>query len=195
MRILGIDPGLRCTGWGMIASAGGKLVHLDHGSIKPAQKAPLAARLSEIFTGIAQVIATHQPGEVAIEETFVNRNPTATLALGHARAAAMVAAAQAGLSVAEYAPNRVKKAVVGVGHADKDQVMAMITRLMPVTLEGADAADALAVAVAHAHFAATDRRLAAQAHPPTGKQAGGFRAPAAGLSKAGRKAVSGGTSR
>jgi len=152
IRILGIDPGLRHTGWGVITVQGSRLSHVAHGVIRPDETLPLAARLMFLFDAVAAVIAEHQPHEAAIEETFVNNNPSSTLKLGHARAAAMIAPAKAGLVVAEYTATVVKKAVVGTGAADKAQVAFMIKRLLPTAGEAkADAADALAVAICHAH--------------------------------------------
>lgn len=152
VRILGLDPGLRRTGWGVIVLSGARLVHVAHGVIAPDEKAPFAERLLHLFEHITQVIADHGPDEAAVEETFVNTNASSTLKLGHARAAALIAPAKAGLTVAEYANNVVKKAVVGAGAADKDQVAFMIKRLLPTAgPTTADAADALAVAITHAH--------------------------------------------
>ena len=152
IRILGLDPGLRRTGWGVIAVEGSRLIWIAHGVIVPDDKAPFSERLLYLFDGIGAVIAAHAPHEAAVEETFVNSNPRSTLKLGHARAAAMIAPAKAGLTVAEYAAREVKKCVVGTGAADKTQVAFMIARLLP-TAGGPtqDAADALAVAITHAH--------------------------------------------
>jgi crossover junction endodeoxyribonuclease RuvC len=159
IRILGLDPGLRCTGWGIVDVTGQRLAHVAHGTIRPPEQLSLAARLLAIFEGVAQVISEHAPHEAAIEETFVNTNAASTLKLGHARAAAMIPPARAGLLVAEYAATVVKKSVVGTGGADKDQVVFMIRRLLPTAaVTSTDAADALAVAIAHAH-ARRDRRL------------------------------------
>lgn len=152
IRILGLDPGLVRTGWGVVTVSGSRLAHVAHGVIAPDEKASLAERLLTVFQGVAKVIDDHRPHEAAIEETFMISNGVSTLKLGHARAAAMIAPAQAGLSVAEYAAKVVKKAVVGTGSADKDQVAFMIARLLPTAgAPTADAADALAVAIAHAH--------------------------------------------
>jgi len=152
IRILGLDPGLRNTGWGVISVVGSRLSHVAHGVIRPDDTLPLAERLTILFDAVAAVIAEHAPHEAAIEETFVNNNPSSTLKLGHARAAAMIAPSKAGLIVAEYAATVVKKAVVGTGGADKAQVAFMIKRLLPTAGEAkADAADALAVAICHAH--------------------------------------------
>jgi crossover junction endodeoxyribonuclease RuvC len=152
VRILGLDPGLRRTGWGVVAVAGARLTHVAHGVIAPKESMPFAERLLVLFEGIAEVIAAHAPDEAAVEETFVNTNAASTLKLGHARACCLVAPARAGLPVAEYAAKVVKKAVVGTGSAEKDQVGFMIRRLLPASGEtSADAADALAVAIAHAH--------------------------------------------
>jgi crossover junction endodeoxyribonuclease RuvC len=152
IRILGLDPGLRLTGWGIITIDGARLSHVAHGVIKPDNTAPFATRLLTLFDGIMDVIAQYAPHEAAVEETFLNSNAASTLKLGHARAAALIAPAKAGLPVAEYAAKVVKKAVVGTGGADKDQVAFMIARLLPTAgSPTADAADALAVAIAHAH--------------------------------------------
>jgi crossover junction endodeoxyribonuclease RuvC len=160
-RILGLDPGLRRTGWGVIAVEGSRLSWVAHGVIAPNDKAPFSERLLALFQGVCAIVAEHSPDEAAIEETFVNVNAASTLKLGHARAAALIAPAQAGLTVAEYAPSEVKKAVVGRGGADKAQVAFMIRRLLPACGNAtADAADALAVAIAHAH---SRRRLGAVA--------------------------------
>jgi len=155
IRIIGIDPGLNHTGWGVIDSTGSRLSHVACGIIHTDASAPLAERLLAIHQALSAIIAEHAPHEAAIEETFVNRDARATLKLGHARGAAMLALAGGGLSVAEYAPNRVKKAVVGAGHADKRQIESMVRMLLPQARpEGADAADALAVAICHAHYRA-----------------------------------------
>ncbi|MDP3175022.1 crossover junction endodeoxyribonuclease RuvC [Phenylobacterium sp.] len=152
LRILGLDPGLRRTGWGVIAIDGPRLSHVAHGVIAPPATDPFSLRLLALFEGVAQVIAAYAPDEAAIEETFVSVNAASTLKLGHARAAAMIAPARAGLSVAEYAALVVKKSVVGTGAADKTQVAFMIRRLLPTAGETtSDAADALAVAITHAH--------------------------------------------
>jgi len=152
IRILGLDPGLRHTGWGVVIIDGARLVHVAHGVIAPKDTLSLAERLLVLFEGIAEVIEAHSPHEAAIEETFATANGSSTLKLGHARAAAMIAPARAGLPVAEYAAKVVKKAVVGTGAADKTQVAFMIARLLPTAgSPTADAADALAVAITHAH--------------------------------------------
>jgi crossover junction endodeoxyribonuclease RuvC len=162
IRILGLDPGLRCTGWGVIAVQGSRLGHIAHGVIRPDDKLPLSDRLVFLFDAVGDILALHRPDEAAIEETFVNNNPSSTLKLGHARAAAMIAPAKAGLIVAEYAALVVKKAVVGVGNADKTQVAFMVRRLLPTAGDpSSDAADALAVAICHAH-ARTARALASR---------------------------------
>jgi crossover junction endodeoxyribonuclease RuvC len=159
IRILGLDPGLRRTGWGVVAVDGARLAHVAHGVIKPDETADFAIRLLTLFEALCEVIAAHAPDEAAVEETFVNNNASSTLKLGHARACCLIAPARAGLPVAEYAATVVKKAVVGTGGADKAQVGFMIRRLLPTAGETtADAADALAVAIAHAH-ARTARRL------------------------------------
>jgi crossover junction endodeoxyribonuclease RuvC len=151
IRILGLDPGLRHTGWGLIEVAGSRLSHRAHGVISPPERLDLAARLLWLFEALEAVIAEHAPHEAAVEETFVNANPQSTLKLGQARAAAMIAPARAGLPVAEYAARYVKKAVVGTGGADKGQIAFMVARLLPnCGAPTADAADALAVAITHA---------------------------------------------
>jgi len=161
--ILGLDPGLRRTGWGVISVEGSRLRWIAHGVIAPPEKAPFSERLLALFQGVCAVVAEHAPDEAAIEETFVSVNASSTLKLGHARAAALIAPAQAGLSVAEYAPTEVKKAVVGTGGADKTQIAFMVRRLLPACGEAsADAADALAVAITHAHHRRA-RRLGAVA--------------------------------
>ncbi|CAN7255928.1 crossover junction endodeoxyribonuclease RuvC [Bosea sp. LjRoot237] len=150
IRILGLDPGLRKTGWGIVVSEGTKLSFVACGVVESDEKQSLAERLRQLHDGIASVIARHQPQEVAVEETFVNRDPQSALKLGQARGIALVVPALAGLDVAEYAANLVKKTVVGVGHADKKQVQAMIRVLLPkAETRSADAADALAVAICH----------------------------------------------
>ena len=159
---MGIDPGLRHTGWGIIEAEGNDLRFVADGAIDPDPQLPLAERLKILFESVRRLVADHAPGECAIEETFVNQNPVSTLKLGHARAAVMLAPALDGLPVFEYKPNLVKKSVVGVGHADKSQIAAMIKVLLPGSrLATNDAADALAVAVCHAHHRATARRMQA----------------------------------
>lgn len=160
MRILGIDPGLQKTGWGIIESAGNRLSFVQCGLIKTQASLPLYARLAEIDAGLAAVIAQFKPDEAAIEITFVNENPASALKLGVARGAAITCPARHGLAVAEYAPNLVKKSLVGNGHATKDQIGAMVRMLLPASGKvGADEADALAIAICHAHHAATRSRI------------------------------------
>jgi crossover junction endodeoxyribonuclease RuvC len=152
IRILGLDPGLRRTGWAVVALEGSRLSHLAHGVVAPSAEAALAERLLVIHRGVTSAIEAWRPEEAAIEETFVTANGASTLKLGHARAAAMLAPAAAGLLVAEYAAKVVKKAIVGTGAADKDQVAFMVARLLPgAGAPTRDAADALAVAICHAH--------------------------------------------
>jgi len=161
MRVLGIDPGLRNLGWGVIEVAGSRLTHVANGIIH-SEGEDLARRLLSLHTELARVIALHAPTSAAVEQTFVNKDAVATLKLGQARGIALLAPAQAGLVVGEYAPNAVKKAVVGVGHADKAQVAHMVRHQLPgVELAGPDAADALAVAICHAHYQQSSGRLAA----------------------------------
>ena len=163
IRILGLDPGLRRTGWGVIVMEGARLSYVAHGVIAPGEKLPFSERLLYLFEGVAEVVARHAPDEAAVEETFVTANGSSTLKLGHARAAAMLAPAKAGLEVAEYAAKVVKKSLVGTGGADKAQVAFMVRRILPAAGDPtADAADALAVAIAHAH-ARKFRRLGAVA--------------------------------
>lgn len=158
MKLLGLDPGLRHTGWGVIHIDGNRLSHVADGAVHSSPSAPLAERLSELYDGVRRVIEDHAPDEAAAEETFVNRNARSTLSLGMARGVVLLAPARSGLPVAEYAPNAVKKAVVGAGRADKAQVQMMVRVLLPgCTLASADAADALAVAICHAHHAQTAR--------------------------------------
>lgn len=151
IRILGVDPGLRKTGWGVVLSEGSKLSFVACGCIESDGGLSLGERLRQLHEGLDKVIAAHRPHEAAVEETFVNRDPQSALKLGQARGIALVVPSLAGLSVAEYAANLVKKTVVGVGHADKKQVQAMIRVLLPkAETSSADAADALAVAICHA---------------------------------------------
>jgi crossover junction endodeoxyribonuclease RuvC len=151
-KILGIDPGLRHTGWGLIISDGPRLSYLASGTIRSVQTDELALRLRQLHDGLKAIIETHQPDEVAVEETFVNKDAQATLKLGHARGIALLVPALAGLPVFEYAANLVKKRVTGVGHAEKEQVKAMLRVLLPKAApKTPDEADALAIAIAHAH--------------------------------------------
>lgn len=153
VRILGLDPGLRRTGWGVIVSEGARLRWVAHGVVTPPETAPLSERLLHLLDALAAICADHGCEEAAVEEVFVNVNPSSTLKLGHARAAVMLAPARCGLPVAEYSPNLIKKAVVGAGHADKSQIAFMVKRLLPTAGEvKADAADALAVAITHAQL-------------------------------------------
>ena len=158
MIILGLDPGLGCTGWGVIAAEGNRLSHIANGQIRTPTQAALSDRLLFLADALAEIIALHRPASAAVEEVFVNANPQSTLKLGQARGVILLAAAQSGIAVGEYAARLVKKAVVGTGGADKVQVHAMIGRLLPgVKIVGADSADALAVAITHAHHLASAR--------------------------------------
>lgn len=160
MIILGLDPGLGTTGWGLIAAEGNRLRHLANGQVRTDPKAELAARLVTLHARLTEVLSEHCPDTAAVEEVFVNENPQSTLKLGQARGVVLLAAAQAGIGIGEYAARLVKKAVVGTGGADKAQVHAMVQRLLPgVKIAGADAADALAVAITHAHHLASARAL------------------------------------
>ena len=152
IRILGIDPGLRRTGWGLIEADGNRLIHIACGSLETNERAELGTRLLAIHDGLIAVIDQYQPHEAAVEATFVNANAAATLKLGQARGIAMLVPAKAGLTVAEYAPNVIKKTVVGAGHGEKMQIRMMVGVLLPKACpKSDDAADALAIAVCHAH--------------------------------------------
>ena len=165
LRVIGIDPGLRRTGWGVVDLAGSRLSHVAHGVVE-AKGEDLATRLVALRRALAQVVEDARPDVAAVEHTFVNKDAVGTLKLAHARAIALLVPAEAGLPVAEYAPNAVKKAVVGVGHADKDQVAHMVRLLLPgVVLTGPDSTDALAIAICHAHRAPAVARLAGAAAP------------------------------
>ncbi len=164
MRLLGIDPGLRFTGWGLIAAEGNRLRHLADGVIATDSDNPVPTRLRVLHDALAALIALHAPDEAAVEETYVNRNGAATLKLGYARGVALLAPALAGIPVVEYGAKSVKLAVVGTGGADKAQVADMVRRLLPgAILKRADAADALAVAICHAHHRASRVAWAAAA--------------------------------
>ncbi|MCK9542228.1 MAG: crossover junction endodeoxyribonuclease RuvC [Novosphingobium sp.] len=153
MLILGLDPSLSCTGWGIVAKSGNRLTHIANGQVRTDPKAALPERLVTLDRELADVIARFAPDQGAVEEIFVNTNAQSTLKLGQARGVCLLALARAGLPVTEYAPRLVKKALVGTGGAEKAQVQAMLKVLLPgVKLAGADAADALAVAIAHAHM-------------------------------------------
>jgi crossover junction endodeoxyribonuclease RuvC len=152
VRILGVDPGLRRTGWGLIEAAGPRLAWIAHGVIEPETGAPMAERLAQLGAGLRAVIVAHEPAEAAVEETFVNMNPRSTLLLGQARGVALATLAAAGLPVVEFAARKVKQSVTGGGGADKEQVAYMVRRLLPRAGQVADdAADALAVAICAAH--------------------------------------------
>lgn len=160
MILLGLDPGLGTTGWGLIAADGNRLTHLANGQIKTDSAMPLATRLLTIDLALTDLILEHRPDGAAVEEVFVNVNPQSTLKLGQARGVILLGAARSGMEVGEYAARLVKKSVVGVGNASKDQVHAMVSRLLPgVKIAGPDAADALAVAITHAHHLASARRI------------------------------------
>ncbi len=161
-RLLGIDPGLRFTGWGLLWAEGNRLRHLADGVIATDGEASVPERLRVLHDALAALLAEHRPDEAAVEETYVNRNGTATLKLGYARGVALLAPALAGIPVAEYGAKAVKRAVVGTGGAEKQQVADMVRRLLPGALiRRADAADALAVAICHAHHRASGLRVAA----------------------------------
>jgi len=159
MIILGLDPGLGTTGWGLIRADGNRLSHVANGQLKTAASEPLPKRLAHLASQLEALLADHSPDAAAVEEVFVNKNPQSTLKLGQARGVALMIAARAGVEVEEDAPTLVKKAVVGTGGADKAQVHAMIQRLLPgASIAGPDAADALAVAITHAHHLASGAR-------------------------------------
>jgi crossover junction endodeoxyribonuclease RuvC len=158
--ILGLDPGLGTTGWGVIAAEGNRLRHVANGQIRTDPKQALARRLVVLADGLEAVMAGHRPEGAAVEEVFVNDNPQSTLKLGQARGVALLVAGRGGIEIGEYAARLVKKALVGTGGADKTQVHAMVQRLLPgVSIAGADAADALAVAITHAHHLASAQAL------------------------------------
>jgi crossover junction endodeoxyribonuclease RuvC len=161
VKILGLDPGLGTTGWGVIEADGNRLAHVANGQIRTDTAAPLPRRLAHLADELDRVIAEQRPHGAAVEEVFVNANPQSTLKLGQARGVVIMVAARGGLEVGEYAARLVKKAIVGTGGAEKAQVHAMVSRLLPgVSIAGPDAADALAVAITHAHHLATSRRIA-----------------------------------
>jgi crossover junction endodeoxyribonuclease RuvC len=160
MILFGLDPGLGTTGWGVIVADGNRLSHLANGHIRTDSALPLASRLLVLHDALADLLLAHRPDGVAVEEVFVNSNPQSTLKLGQARGVVLLAAARVGIPVGEYAARLVKKAVVGTGAAEKKQVHAMVARLLPgAKIAGADAADALAVAITHAHYLASARAL------------------------------------
>jgi crossover junction endodeoxyribonuclease RuvC len=159
MRIIGIDPGLQRMGWGVIDVAGNRLTHIAHGVIKSNPKEDMAERLKHLFDELTKMLTLWQPTEAAIEETFMNNNPVSAIKLGQARGVGMVAPAKFGISVAEYPANLIKKSVVGAGHAEKEQVQMMIKVLLAGVEASSDAADALAVAICHAHHGSTKQKL------------------------------------
>ena len=165
IRIIGIDPGLRRCGWGVIETLGNSLRFVASGTVTSDGDMDLASRLCQLHDGLTEVVHTYQPHEAAVEQTFVNKDAVATLKLGQARGIAMLVPARAGLPVAEYAPNAVKKSVIGVGHGEKQQIHMMLKILMPkAEFKGNDAADALAIAICHAHNRGAARlRMAALA--------------------------------
>ncbi|KQQ34345.1 MULTISPECIES: crossover junction endodeoxyribonuclease RuvC [Rhizobium/Agrobacterium group] len=158
IRIIGIDPGLRRTGWGVIETLGNSLRFVASGTVVSDGDIDLASRLCQLHDGLAEVVHTYTPDEAAVEQTFVNKDAVATLKLGQARGVVMLVPARAGLPVSEYAPNAVKKAVIGVGHGEKQQIHMMVKILMPkAEFKGNDAADALAIAICHAHNRVANR--------------------------------------
>jgi len=174
MRLIGLDPGLRVTGWGIVEVDGNRLRHVADGIVRSDARRSLAERLLQLYEGLSTVIGDFQPGEAAVEKTFVNRNPQSTLGLGHARGVVLLAPACQGLAVAEYSATEVKKAVVGTGHAAKGQIGLMVRHLLPgAAPETADAADALAVAICHAHHAASHHWLQARTQAQIRNRAAG----------------------
>jgi crossover junction endodeoxyribonuclease RuvC len=158
LKILGLDPGLGTTGWGLIEAEGNRLAHIANGQLKTDSAAPLPRRLAHLGDQLEALLSDHRPTTAAVEEVFVNKNPQSTLKLGQARGVVIMIAARAGVEVGEYAARLVKKAVVGNGNAEKVQVHAMVSRLLPgAKIAGPDAADALAIAITHAHHLATAR--------------------------------------
>ncbi len=181
MRLLGLDPGLRHTGWGVIEAAGNHLTHVADGVVHSDGKQSLAERLVTLFRQLGEILDRYRPDEAAVEETFVNKNASSTLKLGVARGVVLLVPAERGIPVAEYSTNLIKKSVVGAGHADKVQIQMMVRRLLPgCAIASPDAADALAVAICHAHHAATRRVWEARDHllSPRGEE--GTRATARG---------------
>jgi crossover junction endodeoxyribonuclease RuvC len=164
VRIIGLDPGLRRTGWGIVEAEGNRLRYVAHGVIATEQAAATARRLTQIFRGVEEAFDAHAPDAAAIEEIFVNKNAGSALKLGQARGVALLVPAMRGIAVEEYAANLVKKSLVGAGHAEKAQILHMVRVLLPACGDlAADAADALAVAICHAHHAGTRRLWAAEA--------------------------------
>lgn len=173
MRLIGLDPGLRHTGWGILEASGSRLIYIADGAIAPDPQLPLPERLVVLHRALSDVVHQYAPEAAAVEETFVNKNAASTLKLGLARGVALLVPALAGLPVAEYPANLIKKSVVGVGHAEKAQVQAMVRMLLPgARLATADSADALAVAICHAHHAATRRLWDGDAAAPRARVAG-----------------------
>ncbi len=164
MRLIGLDPGLGVTGWGIIDVVDNRLIHVADGAVRTDRSLPLARRLVYLADSLVAVIEQFRPAEAAVEETFVNKNAVTTLRLGQARGIVLMVPARAGLAVAEYLPNLVKKSVVGSGHAAKEQVQMMVRAILPTAdIATADAADALAVAICHAHHRQTAQRIARRA--------------------------------
>jgi len=176
MRVIGFDPGLRRTGWGVIETEGTRLRHVANGVVQSDDKLDLARRLLQLDEGLGEVLRLHGPSEAAVESTLVNKNAGSTLKLGVARGVVLLTPARHGLAVAEYLPMIVKKAVVGTGHATKEQVQSMVGHLLPgCAIANPDAADALAVAICHSHHAATSRRWADGEEDPRRALQGGRR--------------------
>lgn len=173
MIVLGLDPGLGTTGWGLIEAEGNRLTHIANGQLKTDTSAPLPQRLAVLGQQLEALLAEQRPDTAAVEEVFVNANPQSTLKLGQARGVAIMIAARAGIEVGEYSARLVKKAVVGIGKAEKAQVHAMVSRLLPgAKIAGPDAADALAVAITHAHHLASARLVKSSPERGTGSPKG-----------------------
>ncbi|MDH3594153.1 MAG: crossover junction endodeoxyribonuclease RuvC [Rhodospirillales bacterium] len=176
MRVIGLDPGLRRTGWGVIDSEGTRLRHVANGVVTSDGDLDLARRLVQLDAGLLEVLLAYRPDEAAVEASLVNKNAGSTLKLGVARGVVLLTPAKHGLPVAEYLPMIVKKAVVGTGHASKEQVQTMVGHLLPgCAIANPDAADALAVAICHSHYAATGRRWSAAGEEPLPAAQGGRR--------------------
>lgn len=174
VRVIGLDPGLRHTGWGVIDAEGSHLRHVANGVVRSDQKLDLASRLVQLKEGLEEVLSAFEPDEAAVEETLANKNPSSTLKLGMARGVALMVPCLAGLSVVEYLPMIVKKSVVGTGHAKKEQVEMMVGRLLPgCKIESADSADALAIAICHAHNRSTRTAWAKGREDPLVAKGGG----------------------
>ena len=163
MLILGLDPGLRATGWGLIQSSGTKITHIANGVVRVPNDKELSSRLSDLFSSLSEVIDNYSPNYAAVEEVFLNKNPASSLKLGQARGVVLLSAARNGIPVTEYSATKIKKSIVGSGHADKTQMRKMVTHLLPSSkIIGHDAVDALAVAICHSHYQSYNDKIAKQ---------------------------------